>query len=92
MKDLSCPKYWTRFGELGANIGRAWMPSPQEAADTVLSLMRERDALAKQLTDAEARIKATVDNVAVFCLSVANKADEIRHAASATRPPEDTER
>lgn len=80
MKDLKSAQYWTTFGELGPNIGRAFMPSPQEVAETVIGLMRERDELAQKLAEAEKRNTAVLANLDMFCLYVANKADELRVA------------
>lgn len=40
-KDLTSAVYWDNFGR-GA-ISNKQVPSPREAADTVLQLMRERD-------------------------------------------------
>lgn len=88
MKDLASPRYWTLFGEIGQGMGRS-MPTPQEAADTVLALMRERDALRAQVVAAERRTAAVLATTDTLCLFVANKADEVRalarEAAQTTR-------
>lgn len=80
MKNLSSAAYWHRFGELGANIGKAWMPSPKEAADTVTSLMAERDRLEQEVAHLRWKLRITHDRVRDFSMRVANEADELRHA------------
>lgn len=82
-KDLNDPAYWNRFGDLGANIGKAFMPSPREAADTVLRLLAESAKESQRAQKAEERADRLKAQLEAFLLAVANQADSVRFAASA---------
>lgn len=77
MKDLSSPKYWASFGDLGPAMGRNNMPSPQEAAETVLRLMRERDEAIELAEEARGKARALLTQVDTFLLKVSNEAAEL---------------
>lgn len=74
MKDLNCKRYWATFRDLGLAMGRNNIPSPQEAADTVLSLMRERDDAIALAEEARKKSSAMLTQVDTFLLKMSNEA------------------
>lgn len=77
MKDLTSPKYWAVFGDLGPAMGRANMPSPKEAADTVLRLMRERDDAIALAEEARKKASILLTQVDTFLLTMSNQATDL---------------
>jgi hypothetical protein len=77
MKDLNCPRYWATFGDLGPAMGRANMPSPKEASDTVLRLMRERDDAIALAEEARKNASILLTQVDTFLLTMSNQAADL---------------
>lgn len=75
-KDLSCKTYWQDFGR-GA-IGAAFLPSPTEAAETVLALMAREELLTAELARTKASAKAAIQPIELLALRLSNDLDEIR--------------
>lgn len=77
MKDLNCKRYWATFRDLGQAMGRNNMPSPQEAAETVLRLMRERDDAIALAEEARRKSSAMLTQVDTFLLKMSNEAADL---------------
>lgn len=77
MKDLNSPRYWATFGDLGPAMGRTNMPSPKEASDTVLRLMRERDEAIALADEARKSARILLTQVDTFLLTVSNQAADL---------------
>jgi hypothetical protein len=75
-KDLGSAAFWEDFGR-GA-VGNSQMPTPREAADTVLALMREREALKATIEDLKKQGRLRVQEIDLMLLKVINQTDELR--------------
>lgn len=84
-KDLSSPTYWENFGEIGVEIGRANMPTPKEAADTVLSLKSELSELRKERDEYKARLFVCIQSIESVSMEFASRLDSLRHEARGMR-------
>ena len=74
MKDFDNPAYWDRFARnaLGAND----RPTPTEAGETVLRLMRELNETRKRLEDTEREARVALSALRAPLMEAANKVDE----------------
>ena len=84
-KNLSCKKYWTNFGNLGSAVGAANMPTPKEAASTVVALMDKVRSLEKDVEEANARLSACIGEVEKIGLDFAVRFDNLRHEVRGIR-------
>lgn len=80
-KDLSCRTYWQDFGR-GA-IGAAFLPSPTEAAETVLTLMHRVTELEATLTTTKLRAKAALQPLELAALRISNDLENARQTMRA---------
>ena len=77
MKDLNSPRYWAIFGDLGFTMGRENMPTPQEVADTVARLTRERDDAITLAEEARKKASILLTQVDTFLLTMSNQAADL---------------
>jgi hypothetical protein len=82
-KDLGSAAYWEDFGR-GA-VGGSQVPTPREAADTVLALMSEREALKVTIEDLKKQGRMLVQDLDLMLLKVSNQANELRDKARGFR-------
>lgn len=75
-KDLSSKTYWADFGR-GA-IGAAYLPSPKEASETVLSLMISYEALEAELAETKRKAKAALQPLELAAMRISNDLEAAR--------------
>lgn len=76
-KNLSCPNYWRDFGR-GA-IGAAFLPSPQEASETILGLIEKVEKIEAELNQTKANARKAIQPLEAISLQLENGLSEARH-------------
>ena len=74
MKDLCDPAYWDRFGRHA--LAAEDRPTPREAADAVLQLMRERNDAVRELAEARRDALASLSALRAPLMEAANRVDD----------------
>lgn len=77
MKDLNSKRYWHTISDLGVAVGRDNMPTPKEAACTVIRLMKERDDAIELAEEARKKASALLTQVDTFLLKMSNEAADL---------------
>ena len=84
MKDLNSKRYWHTISDLGVAVGRENMPTPKEAACTVIRLMKERDDAIELAEEARKKASALLTQVDTFMLKMSNESADLGYQLRTT--------